>query len=99
VIISDTGTVPVPVDIELRFADGTSQTERWDHRDNGHWFPIRFERSSPLTEVEIDPKDEVLIDDDPVDNHLRLEPDPSASTRAGARAAFWTETAMQVFGL
>jgi hypothetical protein len=52
-----------------------------------------------LVEVEVDPDDVVLLDDDPVDNHLRLEAVPSASTRAGARAAFWTQSAMQVFGL
>jgi hypothetical protein len=99
VVVTDTGTVPVPVDIELRFADGTTDTKRWDHRDAGHWTRLHFERSSPLTEVEIDPKGVVLLDDDPVDDHVRIEPDESASMRAGARAAFWTQTGMQVLGL
>jgi hypothetical protein len=99
VVVTDTGTVPVPVDVELRFADGTSTRERWDHKDAGHWHRFHFDRSSPLVEVEVDPDDVVLLDDDPIDNQLRLEPDLSASDRAGARAGFWTETAMQVFGL
>jgi len=99
VVVSDTGTVPVPVDVEMQFADGTSLRDRWDHRDAGHWKRFHFERSSPLVEVDVDPGDDVLLDDDPVDNQLRLEPDASASARAGARAGFWTQTAMQVFGL
>jgi hypothetical protein len=99
VVIANTGTVPVPVDIELRFEDGTTAHERWDHRDSGHWHAIRIERSSPLAEVEIDPGDRVLLDDDPVDNQYRIQDDVSAAARASARAAYWTETAMQVVGL
>jgi Peptidase family M1 domain len=99
VVVVDTGTVPVPVDVEMRFADGTIQPGRWDHRDDGHWHRFHFKRSSRLTEVSIDPEDLDLLDDDPVDDHIRLDGDPAAAARAGARAGFWTQSAMQVFGL
>ncbi len=99
VLIANTGTIAVPVDIELRFADGTRAIDRWEHKDDGHWHAIRIERSSPLVEVEIDPGDRVLLDDDPVDNQLRLIDDAGAAARASARATYWTETTMQVMGL
>jgi len=99
VIVVDTGTVPVPVDVEMKFADGSTQRSRWDHRDDGHWHRFHFKRSSRLTEVSIDPDGLVLLDDDPVDNHVRVDGDPAAAARAGARAGFWTQSAMQVFGL
>jgi hypothetical protein len=99
VVIVNTGTVPAPVVIELRFADGGRQRELWDHRGAPFWHRIEFERSSPLTEVEIDPDSKVLLTDDVLDDHIRREPEGGAAARAGARTAFWAQTLMQVLGL
>jgi hypothetical protein len=99
VVITNTGTVPVPVEIELRFADGGRQRELWDHKGPPFWHRIRFERSSPLTEIEIDPDSKVLLTDDLLDDHIRREPETRAAMRAGARAGFWAQTLMQVLGL
>jgi len=99
VVVVNSGTVPVPVDVEMHFADGTRQRETWDDRGAGHWHRFEFERSSPLVEVELDPDGKVLLTDDFLDDQIRLHGDPAASYRAGARAAFWTQTLMQGFGL
>jgi hypothetical protein len=98
VIVANDGAVGVPVDVELRFEDGTSIREPWDVRGPG-WHRFAFDRSSPLAEVVIDPDGRVLLADKPLDDRLRMVPDARASYRAAARIGFWTQTAMQVIGL
>jgi hypothetical protein len=99
VVIVNGGSIAVPVDVELRFADGSAVRETWDHRGGARWKRFELDRSSPLTEVVIDPDRRVVIADDPLDDHLRMSPDTSASWRAGARVGFWTQTIMQGLGL
>ena len=99
VVVVNEGSVMVPVDVELRFEDGTRVRERWEGRGAGRWHRFAFDRSSKLVAVEIDPDRRVLIADDPLDDHVRLEPDAGASWRAASRVTFWTQTGMQVLGL
>jgi hypothetical protein len=95
VVVVNLGVVPVPVDIELRFADASRHTERWDARDGSRWHRVSLARSSPLVEVEIDPDATVLLAGNLLDDHIRLEPDKRASWRASARVTFWTQGVMQ----
>ena len=99
VTVVNKGTVPVPVDVELRFADGTRDRETWDARDGSRWHTFTVLRSQPLTEVEIDPEGHVLIADHTLDDHVRLGQDNRASWRASARLTFWTHSVMQAVGL
>jgi len=99
VVVENTGTVPVPVDVEVRFADGTSRSKRWEDRTGAHWHRFEFERSSAITEVDIDPDHLVMLGDDPVAWETRLQPDSRASWRAAARIGFWAQTMMSVVGL
>jgi hypothetical protein len=99
VVIVDEGTIAVPVEVELRFADGTIEREAWDHRGGAAWHRFEFDRSSPLTEVEIDPDGKILLADDRLDDHLRVDADVRASLRAAARVTFWSQTAMQGLSL
>ncbi len=94
VTVVNLGVVPVPVDIELRFADDSRHVERWP-QDGSRWFRIELGRSSPLVEVEIDPDRAVMLSDNLLDDHIRLAPDKRASWRAGARITFWTQGLMQ----
>ncbi len=95
VVVANTGIVPVPVDVEMRFADGSHQRERWDARDGSRWHRFTLERSSPLVEVWVDPDGDVLLSSNPLDDHVRLTPDTRASWRASARVVFWTQGLMQ----
>jgi hypothetical protein len=110
VVVVNRGSVAVPVDIELRFADGSTlrcgrpgvadaACARWDQRGAGRWYRIELERSSPIVEVQIDPDGEILLSENLLDDHVRVSPDERASWRAAARLTFWTHTAMQVLGL
>ncbi|MBP8810003.1 MAG: M1 family metallopeptidase [Kofleriaceae bacterium] len=99
VVIVNRGTIPVPVEVELRFADGTIDRFRWDARDGSRWHRATLTRSSPIVEVELDPDGEIALADDVLDDHLRLRPDRHAAWRATARITSWTQNVMQVVGL
>ncbi|MGE0871831.1 MAG: M1 family metallopeptidase [Kofleriaceae bacterium] len=97
VVVTNTGVVHVPVDIELRFADGTSKRVRWDDRGGDHWERFIEDRSSPLVEVWIDPDDKIAFDR-PITRRYRLRGDGDASLRAAARIASIAQTLMQIVG-
>ncbi len=48
------GDLVGPVEVRLRFADGSEQWRRWDGRDR--WVRWRVEAPSPLAEVAVDPR-------------------------------------------
>ncbi len=95
VVVVNLGVVPVPVDVELRFADGSREVERWDARDGSRWHRFTFARSAPIVEVAIDPERKVLLAANPLDDRVRLTPNTDASWRASSRIVFWTQGLMQ----
>jgi len=103
IVVQNTGTIHVPVEIELRFADGSTQLLRWDNRDGASWrrFPTPpeepIEHSSRLVEVRIDPNNKIALDD-PTNHAYRLDGDGSASLRAGAWFGSFAQTLMQIVG-
>jgi hypothetical protein len=113
VVVSNTGVWHVPVDVELRFEDGSSQRMRWDDRGAGdpagapppappdggrHWARFVVERSSQLTEVILDPDAKIALDS-PMTHHYRIAGDGSAALRAGAWFGSMAQTLMQLVGL
>lgn len=97
VVVANLGDVPVPVDIELRFADGTRARERWDGRSP--WHELRTEHTADVSAVVIDPDRTILIDVAYLASGKRREPDTTATRAAGARVQFWTQSLMQLGGL
>jgi hypothetical protein len=97
IVIQNTGTIHVPVDIELSFADGSTQRVRWDDRGSASWERFHIERSSELTEVNIDP-DRKLALAIPTTHHVRVLGDGSAALRAAARVSSWAQLLMQLVG-
>ena len=97
VVIANTGTIHVPVEIELRFADGSTQRVKWDDRGTTHWERFLVKRSSPLAEVWIDPDGKLWLDS-PMLHHWRIDGDGDASLRSAAWFATAAQTLMQVIG-
>jgi hypothetical protein len=97
VIVQNTGVVHVPVEIELKFADGTAQRLLWDDKGTGNWERFVVERSSKLVEVRLDPDRKISLQS-PVTNAERLVGDGAASLRAAARVSWWTQSLMQLVG-
>lgn len=97
VVVTNTGTMHAPVDLELKFADESTQRLRWDDRGHGAWERFVVERSEPLVEVWIDPENKLALSS-PVDHRYRLDGNGAASLRAAAWIASFTQTLMQVVG-
>ena len=97
VVVTNTGTVHVPLDIELRFVDGTSQRVHWDDHGNETWKRFVIERSSELAEVWLDPDREIVLQS-PMTMRYRLAGDGRASLRAAAWVGAQTQTLMQIVG-
>ena len=97
IVVTNTGTVHVPVDVELEFADGSRQRLHWDDRGAGTWQRWTLDRSSRLVEVWIDP-DQKLALSSPVAHRYRIEGDGSASLRAAAWFSSAAQTLMQLVG-
>ena len=99
VVVTNTGSVPVPVDVEIRFGDGSSERMRWEDRTGSHWQRFTVQRSAKITEVELDPDHRVMLGVEPLEWSYRVTPDNRAAWRAGARVGFWAQTMMSVLGL
>jgi Peptidase family M1 domain len=97
IVVQNPGVVHVPVDIELRFADGSSKLLRWDDRGTGNWERFVIERSSRLVEVWLDPENKIALDD-PTTHHHRIDGDGAAALRAGAWFGSFAQTLMQIVG-
>jgi len=97
VVVTNTGSVHAPVDIELEFADGSTQRVRWDDRGRGTWERFVIERSTPLVEVWLDPENKLALAT-PVTHRYRLDGDGSAALRAAAWVSSVTQTLMQIVG-
>jgi hypothetical protein len=97
VVVQNTGAIHVPLDIELKFADGSTQRVRWDDRGNGNWERFTIERSSRLVEVWLDPEGKIALDN-PTTRHYRLDGDGAAALRAGAWFGSFAQTLMQIVG-
>jgi hypothetical protein len=97
VVVTNRGTLPVPTEVEFRFADGSQIRQRWSERT--FWKRFVVQRSTPLAAVVIDPDQQVLLDDGAASSGARLRPDTTAANRIASRTQFWTQTLMQVVGL
>ncbi len=96
VVVKNTGRLPVPVEVEVRFSDGTRVTERWD--GNGGWKAFDYQGKRKIVAAVLDPGKKVLVDHDLADNEWRAATRLGPAWRAGARAAFWEQTALQLVG-
>jgi Peptidase family M1 domain len=98
VTVQNTGTIRVPIDLEVLFEDGTKERLRWENTGAADWKDFEFERSSAISEVQLDP-DGAIWTSDPMQLHRRVIGDPRASYRSAARIGFWAQSLMQLVSL
>ncbi len=90
------GEASWPVDVELRFADGTRVRRPWI--SDSRW--IRYRATGPkLLSVEIDPDGKCLLDSNPLNNGRLTEEAPAASRRWTARLRFWAQNVLELFAM
>ncbi len=84
-IVARRGTLRVPVEVALRFEDGSERRERWDGQ--GEWVRYDVEGPSELISVEADP-DHVLALDEDWSNNGRQRTPTRVATAVLDRASF-----------
>ncbi len=72
VIVHRLGEMKLPVELLVRFEDGTEQLETWDGKSPTHRF--EFESTSRLVSAEVDPDRKIYIDKNFLNNSLMEKP-------------------------
>jgi hypothetical protein len=97
IVVTNTGTMHVPFDVELKYADDSTERVRWEDKGHGSWERFVTERSTPLVEVWIDPDNKLALDA-PITHRFRIDGDGAASLRAAAWVSSVAQTLMQTVG-
>jgi len=83
-VVSRTGTIPLPVDVVLTFANGATWRTTWDGR--APWLRLRTTYASRLAKAEVDPDRKVVLDADPWNNARQSDRRDVPSAAAKVRA-------------
>jgi len=94
VVVYRHGSLQFPVEIALRFEDGTKQTRRWDGA--GFTFNVDNVGPSRLVSVNVDPEQRILLDDDRSNNWLTLQ--DSAAPNCRERALYAAQLLLGAVG-
>jgi hypothetical protein len=97
VVVRRLGSVAFPIDVELTWEDGRRETVPWDGR--GTW--TRIERVGPtrLRSAIIDPRNQITLEVNRVNNGKRLRSDPRLAVSWTARWMFWLQNILAGGGL
>jgi hypothetical protein len=92
VLVARAGTLRLPLAIELRFTDGTSERRVWsrEEQERARWLRIELAGERKLSAVLLDPDRRYYLDADMSNNRWFAESDAVAPLR-------WTERAFQRF--
>ena len=97
VVVRRLGEAVLPVDVLVRFADGSIARERWDGRDR--WVLFTYDRPSAAVSADVDPDRVLLLDVNRTNNSRHLEP---ATAKAGRQWAgrwwIWLQDAVITYG-
>lgn len=79
-----------PVDVRVRFADGSEVRERWDGR--GAWQLFQYDRPARAVSAEVDPDRVLLLDVARTNNSRTLDPrGPAAATHWARQWMVWVQ--------
>jgi hypothetical protein len=96
VVIENRGTIRYPVEVLVRFTDGTEVRETWDGAYR--WVRFSYERDAPLERVVIDPEERILIDLDRANNSFVVDPVRRADLRWGIKLLMLIQNLLQTLG-
>jgi hypothetical protein len=91
------GDVRIPVEVEVVTAGGVRQAQIWDGQQRQA--NLAFDVSGPITEVMIDPRQQLKAELDLLDNGDGTQPELGPATTLGGRLAFWSQAIVQLLGL
>jgi hypothetical protein len=97
VVVRRLGEAVFPVDVLVRFADGSTARERWDGRDR--WKLLVYDRASAAVSAEVDPDHVLLLDVNRTNNSHTLAPRARAAGRQWAgRWWLWLQDLVITYG-
>ncbi len=85
-----------PVSLQVRFADGSSETVDW--KGDALWQRFVFVKPAQATSAQLDPERDILLDSDKLNDGLTLEPNGSASRRWSADISSLVEVFYTLLG-
>jgi hypothetical protein len=71
------GDFQFPVDLEVKFDDGSSATEHWDGLDR--WIRYQYDRKAKITSAQIDAHNQITLDRDYFNNSYTEDANPRAA--------------------
>jgi hypothetical protein len=96
VLLRRRGGFVMPMELEVAFADGTTQRERWDGRSR--WHRVTYRARPELVEARLDPDGKVPLDVNLLDNERSLRPRRGPVTALAARVLGWAQLVLGLVG-
>ncbi|MCU0255857.1 MAG: M1 family metallopeptidase [Vicinamibacterales bacterium] len=97
VVVRRHGEAVFPVDVLVRFEDGSEVRQRWDGRDR--WRLFTFERQARAVSAEVDPDRVLLLDQSVTNNSRTLAPQgEAAATKWSLRWMVWLQDLLLTYG-
>ena len=97
VVVQRLGEAVFPVDVLVRFADGSTARERWDGRDR--WKLFTYDRPAAAASAEVDPTHVLVLDVNRTNNSRTLTPQASKASRQWAgRWWVWLQDLVITYG-
>ena len=97
VVVQRLGEAVFPVDVLVRFADGSTARERWDGRER--WKLFTYDRPAAAESAEVDPNQVLLLDVNRTNNSRTLAPlAPKASRQWAGRWWVWLQDLVITYG-
>lgn len=83
----------VPVEVLIHFENGKEISKEWDGKSRTTEF--KFLTDSKITWVKIDPENKILIDVNPANNSVALEPEKNPIWKYTVKFLFWLQNIIQ----
>ena len=97
VVVQRLGEAVFPVDVLVRFADGSTARERWDGRDR--WKLFTYDRPAAAVSSEVDPNYVLVLDVNRTNNSRTLAPQAAKASRQWAgRWWVWLQDLVITYG-
>ncbi len=96
VLLHRKGELRIPIEVELRFADGGKKRMRWDGQKRWHWLTVHHDQ--PIRSAVIDPHRTLAMERRLLNNGLRTGKDARPARRLAGRLLSGLQTVLQLVG-
>jgi aminopeptidase N len=94
VSVQRTGDFQFPVDLVVKFDDGSTAVEHWDGQDR--WMRYQYDKKAKVVSAEIDPQNQVLLDRNFFNNSYTVDSDARATHKLRNIFVFASEWVSQL---